>query len=279
MVIQSNWLGKRIKKMELCSIASGSSGNCICVGSDNCHVLIDAGISGKRIEQGLNSIDLKTADMQGILITHEHIDHISGVGVLARKYGIPMYATEGTIDAVLNTKSVGKIDESLFQCITPGVDFTIGDLTIEPIHISHDAADPVAYKVKQEGKSAAVMTDLGTYDDNIIEKLKNLDVLLLEANHDVRMLQAGSYPYQLKRRILGDRGHLSNELSGQLLSELLHDDFKAIFLGHLSKENNYPELAYETVRLEVTLGDNPYKGEDFPIYVAKRDSVSEKIVF
>ncbi len=265
--------------MELCSIASGSSGNCICVGSDNCHVLIDAGISGKRIEQGLNSIDLKTADMQGILITHEHIDHISGVGVLARKYGIPMYATEGTIDAVLNTKSVGKIDESLFQCITPGVDFTIGDLTIEPIHISHDAADPVAYKVKQEGKSAAVMTDLGTYDDNIIEKLKNLDVLLLEANHDVRMLQAGSYPYQLKRRILGDRGHLSNELSGQLLSELLHDDFKAIFLGHLSKENNYPELAYETVRLEVTLGDNPYKGEDFPIYVAKRDSVSEKIVF
>lgn len=265
--------------MELCSIASGSSGNCICVGSDNCHVLIDAGISGKRIEQGLNSIDLKTSDMQGILITHEHIDHISGVGVLARKYGIPMYATEGTIDAVLNTKSVGKIDESLFQCITPGVDFVIGDLTIEPIHISHDAADPVAYKVKQEGKSAAVMTDLGTYDDNIVEKLKNLDVLLLEANHDVRMLQAGSYPYQLKRRILGDRGHLSNELSGQLLSELLHDDFKAIFLGHLSKENNYPELAYETVRLEVTLGDNPYKGEDFPIYVAKRDSVSEKIVF
>ena len=265
--------------MELCSIASGSSGNCICVGSDNCHVLIDAGISGKRIEQGLNSIDLKTADMQGILITHEHIDHIAGVGVLARKYGLPLYATEGTIDAVLNTKSVGKIDEALFRCVKPGVDFVIGDLTIEPISISHDAADPVAYKVKQPGKSAAVMTDLGTYDDNIVEKLKNLDVLLLEANHDVRMLQAGSYPYQLKRRILGDRGHLSNELSGQLLGELLHDNFKAIFLGHLSKENNYPELAYETVRLEVTLVDNPDRGEDFPIYVANRDSVSEKIVF
>ncbi len=265
--------------MELCSIASGSSGNCICAGSENCHILIDAGISGKRIEAGLNSIDLKTADMQGILITHEHIDHIAGIGVLARKYGIPMYATAGTIEAVLKTKSIGKVDESLFHPVTPGVDFVIGDLTIEPISISHDAADPVAYKIKQPGKSAAVMTDLGTYDDRIVEKLKNLDVLLLEANHDVRMLQAGSYPYHLKRRILGDRGHLSNELSGQLLSEVLHDDFKAIFLGHLSKENNYPELAYETVRLEVTLGDNPYRGEDFPIYVANRDDVSQKVVF
>lgn len=265
--------------MELCSIASGSSGNCICAGSENCHILIDAGISGKRIEAGLNSIDLKTADMQGILITHEHIDHIAGIGVLARKYGIPMYATAGTIEAVLKTKSIGKVDASLFHPVTPGVDFVIGDLTIEPISISHDAADPVAYKIKQPGKSAAVMTDLGTYDDRIVEKLKNLDVLLLEANHDVRMLQAGSYPYHLKRRILGDRGHLSNELSGQLLSEVLHDDFKAIFLGHLSKENNYPELAYETVRLEVTLGDNPYRGEDFPIYVANRDDVSQKVVF
>lgn len=265
--------------MELCSIASGSSGNCICAGSENCHILIDAGISGKRIEAGLNSIDLKTADMQGILITHEHIDHIAGIGVLARKYGIPMYATAGTIEAVLKTKSIGKVDAYLFHPVTPGVDFVIGDLTIEPISISHDAADPVAYKIKQPGKSAAVMTDLGTYDDRIVEKLKNLDVLLLEANHDVRMLQAGSYPYHLKRRILGDRGHLSNELSGQLLSEVLHDDFKAIFLGHLSKENNYPELAYETVRLEVTLGDNPYRGEDFPIYVANRDDVSQKVVF
>lgn len=105
--------------MELCSIASGSSGNCICVGSDDCHVLIDAGISGKRIENGLNSIDLKTADMQGILITHEHIDHIAGLGVIARRYGIPMYATGETVDAILHTKTVGKIDEALFQVIEP----------------------------------------------------------------------------------------------------------------------------------------------------------------
>ena len=209
--------------MELCSIASGSSGNCICVGSDDCHVLIDAGISGKRIENGLNSIDLKTEEMKGVLVTHEHIDHISGLGVIARRYGLPIYATEGTIDAILNTKSVGKIDESLFHAITPEQPFEIGDLLIEPISISHDAADPVAYKIKNEEKTAAVVTDLGTYDENIIHKIKNLDVLLLEANHDVHMLQVGSYPYQLKQRILGEKGHLSNELSGQLLGEVLHD--------------------------------------------------------
>ena len=265
--------------MELCSIASGSSGNCICVGSDDCHVLIDAGISGKRIENGLNSIDLKTADMQGILITHEHIDHIAGLGVIARRYGIPMYATGETVDAILHTKTVGKIDEALFQVIEPEREFTIGDLTIEPVSISHDAADPVAYKIKNEEKTAAVVTDLGTYDENMIDKIKNLDVLLLEANHDVHMLQVGSYPYPLKQRILGKKGHLSNELSGQLLGEVLHDHFNTVILGHLSKENNYAELAYETVRLEVTMGENPYKGDDFPMYVAKRDAPSERIIF
>lgn len=265
--------------MELCSIASGSSGNCICAGSDCCHILIDAGISGKRIETGLNSLGLKTAEMQGILITHEHIDHIAGLGVIARRYGIPMYATAGTIEAIKQTKSVGQVDEKLFHEITPGVDFVIGDLTIEAIPISHDAAEPVAYKVKQPGKSMAVMTDLGYYDERIVEKLTNLDVLLLEANHDVHMLQVGSYPYPLKQRILGEKGHLSNENSGRLLGEVLHDSFRAVVLGHLSKENNYPELAYETVRLEVTMGDNPYKGDDFPMYVAKRDEPSERIVF
>ena len=265
--------------MELCSIASGSSGNCICAGSDDCHVLIDAGISGKRIEEGLNSIDLKTAGIQGILITHEHIDHIGGLGVIARKYGIWIYATKGTIDAVLHTKSIGKIDEDLFRAIEPEVDFTIGDLVVEPIAVSHDAADPVAYKIRQQDKVMAVMTDLGTYDEHIVEKLRNLDALLLEANHDVRMLQAGTYPYPLKQRILGEKGHLSTEMSGQLLGQVLHDNFKHVILGHLSKENNFPDLAYETVRLEIELGDNPYKGDDFPLHVAKRDEISPKIIF
>ena len=263
--------------LELCSIASGSGGNCICVGDDNTHVLIDAGISGKRIESGLNEIDLKTAEMQGILITHEHIDHIQGLGVLARRYGIPIYATKATADAILHTKSVGKIEEELFRVIQPGEEFLIGDLNFKPIHISHDAIDPVAYKVKNNEKTMAVVTDLGTYDQSLIDELQGLDALLLEANHDVNMLQMGIYPYPLKQRILGDRGHLSNERSGQLLCNLLHDNFQSVILGHLSKENNYEKLAYEAVRLEVTMGDNPYKAEDFPMYVAKRDTVSQII--
>ena len=261
--------------MDLCSIASGSSGNCIYAGTDDCHLLVDAGISGKRIENGLNSIGLKTAEMDGILITHEHSDHIAGLGVVARKYGIPMYGTKETIDAILHTSSVGKVDESLFHPILPDEAFTIGDITVKPFSISHDAANPVAYVMEHDTKKVAVATDLGKYDDYIIGKLQGLDVLLLEANHDIRMLQAGSYPYPLKRRILGERGHLSNEASGQLLGKVLHDKIKKIILGHLSKENNYAKLAYETVRLEVTMGDNPYDGSDFSISVAKRDEVSE----
>ena len=268
------YIGKRIKVLELCSIASGSSGNCICVGSDDCHVLIDAGISGKRIENGLNAIDLTSRDMQGILITHEHIDHIAGLGVMARRYGLPMYATEDTIHAIKQTSSVGRIDESLFHVIQPQEAFEIGDLHITPISISHDAADPVAYRIEKGDRKVAVVTDLGTYDDAIVSQLQNLDILLLEANHDIHMLEVGVYPYPLKRRIMGDRGHLSNERSGQLLGELLHDKFGTVILGHLSKENNYEELAYESVRQEVDMGENPYKASDFPMLVAKRDSVS-----
>ena len=165
--------------LELCSIASGSSGNCICVGNDHTHILIDAGISGKRIENGLNEFDLTTRDVQGILVTHEHVDHIAGLGVLARKYGIPLYTTEGTKRAILQTKSVGKVDEELFQVITPGKTFSIGDLVIKSIPISHDAAEPVAFSINSYEKSIAVITDLGVYDQRTIDELQNLDSLLL----------------------------------------------------------------------------------------------------
>ena len=139
--------------------------------------------------------------------------------------------------------------------------FISGDLTIHPFSIPHDAAQPVGYRVECEDKAVGIATDLGKYNDYIVDNLQNLDALLLEANHDIRMLQVGSYPYYLKQRILGDRGHLSNENAGKLLCRLLHDDMKAVFLGHLSKENNYEALAYETVCSEVTLGDNPYRSK------------------
>ncbi len=265
--------------MRMCSIASGSSGNCIFAASDDTNLMIDAGISGKRMEQGLAEIGCQFRDMAGILITHEHSDHISGLGVVSRRYGIPIYTTKGTREAILKCKSVGEIPSELFREIQPDKEFTVGDITVMPISISHDAAQPTAFVLRQGRKSLGVMTDLGRYDGYIVEKLQNLDVLLLEANHDVHMLQVGTYPYYLKQRILGDKGHLSNELSGRLLGEVLHDGFKMAILGHLSKENNYERLAYETVRLEIDLADSPYRAGDFPICVAKREEVSEVIEF
>ncbi|MBR4573823.1 MAG: MBL fold metallo-hydrolase [Lachnospiraceae bacterium] len=261
--------------MRICSIASGSSGNCIYVGSDDTHIIIDAGISGKRIEEGLNSLGLTTRDLNGILITHEHSDHVASLGVLARKYGIPMYATKGTIGGIMEQKCLGTIDESLFNAISD--DFSIQDLSIKPIEVSHDAAEPVAYRIEHGDGAVGVCTDLGTYDESIIRGFSGVDVLFLEANHDVHMLQVGRYPYYLKRRILSDRGHLSNENCGRLLCRLLHDDMKAIVLSHLSAENNLAELAYEAVRLEILMDECAYGPSDFEIKVAKRSEPSQPI--
>ena len=263
--------------MRLCSIASGSSGNCIYVGSDKTHLLVDAGISGKKVEFGLNSLDLTTGDLDGILVTHEHSDHIKGLGVFSRKYEIPIYATPGTIAGIKESSSLGKMPEGLLHPIKADHPFQLGELDVHPFAISHDANEPSGYRIEQDGKSVAVATDLGKYDDYTVENLKNLDAILLEANHDIHMLEVGGYPYYLKQRILGDRGHLSNELSGQLLCDILHDNLKHIMLGHLSKENNIPELAYETVRLEIDMGDCPYHADDFHLAVAKRDEMSEII--
>lgn len=237
--------------MKLCSIASGSSGNCIYISSDTTGLLVDVGISKRRIEEGLLDISVNPEELRGVLITHEHSDHIKGLGVMARRYGLPIYGTKGTINAIKRTASLGKIDEELYHTVQSDHPFWIGDMQIKPIATSHDAAEPVAYKFQCEGKRAAVITDLGTYDDYIVENLQKLDLLLLEANHDVRMLQVGSYPYYLKQRILGKRGHLSNESSAQLLCQLIHDKMKHVLLGHLSQENNMEELAFETVRQEV----------------------------
>lgn len=260
--------------MRLCSIASGSSGNCIYVGSEATHLLIDTGISGKRVEQGLKELELSPRDLDGILITHEHADHISGLGVLARKYELPIYATEGTIRAMLEGGSLGKVEEELFHPVKEDEKLILKDLTINPMRISHDAAQPVAYRISYGNKKVGICTDLGAYNDYTVECLKGMDALLLEANHDVNMLQVGPYPYYLKQRILGDRGHLSNENSGRLLCRILHDGLRTVLLGHLSKENNLPELAYESVRMEINMDENPYKAGDFDIRVAKRSEVS-----
>lgn len=260
--------------MRLCSIASGSSGNCIYVGDERTHLLVDTGISKKRVDEGLTALDVKGEELDGILITHEHIDHIQGLGVFCRRYKTPVYATKGTIDGIKRCSSLGKLPEGILHEISIDEAFRLGELTVFPFAISHDARQPCGYRIEGGGRAAAVATDLGTYDSYIVGQLKNLDGIVLEANHDIHMLEVGGYPYYLKQRILGERGHLSNESAGQLLCKVLHDGLKHIFLGHLSKENNYEELAYETVRLEVLLEDTPYGPDDFPITVAGRDRIS-----
>ena len=264
--------------MRMCSIASGSSGNCIYVGSDHTHLLVDTGISRKRIEEGLKKLEIKGEEIDGVLITHEHSDHIQGLGVLSRKYELPIYATKGTIEGISGSTSLGKMPDGLFHTIRADEPFRLGDIEVKPFAISHDACEPTGYRFECGGRSAAVATDLGKYDEYTVSNLTGLDAVLLEANHDIHMLEVGGYPYYLKQRILGDKGHLSNELSGRLLCDILHDNLKHIILGHLSKENNYARLAYETVKLEVTLGDNDYKGADLDMFVAGRDSVSDIIM-
>ena len=263
--------------MRLASLSSGSSGNSIYVGSDSTHILIDTGCSRKRIVEGLSKLDLSLEDIDAIFVTHEHSDHIAGLHTILKKYDIPVYATKGTIAGIRCSDNKGEMLSSCFYEVRADEKVRLKDIVVNPMSIMHDANEPVAYRVSCGDKKMAVATDLGCFNDYTVECLKGMDSLLLEANHDVRMLQAGPYPYMLKRRILGEKGHLSNEKSGELLCRILHDNLKAVMLGHLSKENNLPELAYETVRLEIEMGDNPYHGNDFPIMVAKRNELSEVI--
>lgn len=261
------------------SIASGSSGNCIYIGSDNTHILIDDGISRKRVVEGLNSIGLKPEDLSAVLVTHEHADHIDGLGVLLRKNNIPVFASKGTIQGIKSCTKLGKLDEVIFNEVAEDEDFCVGDLKLHAVKISHDAMQPLAYTASCGEKKCGVVTDLGVYNDYIVSNFKNLNALLVESNHDVNMLQVGGYPYQLKRRILSDIGHLSNEAAGRLLDQLLNDSMKAVLLGHLSHENNYPDLAYETVRVEIDQSESAHRFNDFDIRIADRYVPSALIEF
>lgn len=259
------------------SIASGSKGNSIYIGSDKTSLLVDVGISKKRIKDGLDKAGVDFKNIDGILITHEHSDHISSLGIVSRSYNIPIYATSETCDILKKKHELGDFDKELFRCIEPDSSFTIGDIKVEAHSVCHDGVDPVCYSFFQNNKKISIATDLGCYDDYLIEGLKDSDALLLEANHDIRMLQVGPYPYSTKQRILGKRGHLSNESSGKLLMSVLNSHIKAVLLGHLSAENNLPELAYETVKSELI--DNPYTKDvrDFNLQVVGQTGCSELI--
>lgn len=256
--------------MKLASIGSGSSGNCIYVGNEKDHYLVDTGFSRKRILEGLSKIGVQPEKIKGIFVTHEHMDHISGLGVFLRKYPVPVFATGKTIDAVLSTGSLGKMDVGLFHSIEADRPIRLGDIKVEASAILHDAADPVCYTFTDGQSKAGIATDFGTFDDYLVEKMRGCESLLVESNHDLNMLMVGPYPYPLKRRIMSNTGHLSNERAGQFLSKVIGKECRHIYLGHLSKENNYSELAYEAVKIELLIHNINLEKENIIMKVASR---------
>lgn len=260
--------------MQLYSIASGSSGNCIYLGEEDGGILIDAGIGRKRIVTGLERKGLSLDDIKAIFITHEHSDHISGLGPVLRKNPIPVYATADTVSAIWEKTNMNNISPELFHSIRPEEEIEAGEMLVRPFSISHDAVDPVCYTVEKQGKRAAVATDMGCFDDTIIRVLGQCDSVLIEANHDINMLQVGPYPYSLKMRILGNKGHLSNTSCADLIKEILHKDLKHLVLGHLSRENNFPQLAYRTVLDELEKTET-WGTLDTRLMVASRDEPTE----
>ena len=262
--------------MKFCSLYSGSSGNSIFIASDNTRVLIDAGLAGKKIDEALKHIGEEASSIDGIFITHEHIDHIKGVGVLSRKYDIPIYANDNTW-AVME-KNIGRIKEHNIRIMDRRSSITINDLEIRSFNIPHDAIAPVGYTVSYAGKSASVVTDFGVFTEEIRDNIIDSDIILLESNHDVNMLRMGPYPYKLKLRVLGENGHLSNEDCGSAIVSLLKNDKKKqIVLGHLSGTNNHPDLAYQTV-VDVLSANGIRPGDDVILQLASRHNPSEIIL-
>ncbi|MBR2696117.1 MAG: MBL fold metallo-hydrolase [Parasporobacterium sp.] len=261
--------------MRFLNIASGSGGNATYIGTEDTHLLIDSGVSRKRIVDGLHKAGISLSDIDAILVTHEHIDHIASLGILERTKEIPVYATEGTIQGILSSRSIGNFNKDVLHSVKIDSAFRVGDIEILPLKVDHDANDPVCYRMDSASSSCAIVTDLGEANEYLFRNLRNLDLLMLESNHDVRMLETGPYPYPLKMRILGKYGHLSNENSGIFLSRLLHDEIKQILLGHISKENNTRELAKLAVENEVDASDTKYRSGDFEIKTLRQDLPSE----
>jgi len=260
--------------MKMAVLASGSSGNSIYLSTDNTAILIDAGLSGKELERRMKSVKLNPEDISAILVTHEHGDHIKGAGVLSRRYNIPIYASAGTWKTA--RKKLGKIGKGYERTIEES--WQLGDFEITSFPIPHDAAEPVGFVVSDGDVNFGLATDIGYIADELYDHLKDLDCILLEANHDIDLLREGSYPGMLKRRIRGNEGHLSNDETAELLPELLKTNEKSscpvVLLSHLSAENNRPELAYLTVKNSVCSAGFQI-GKDLILKCAPRDEASE----
>jgi len=229
--------------MQICMLASGSRGNSIYISNGETAVLIDAGLSGIEIERRMKSQHISISSINAIIVSHEHSDHIQGVGVLARRYDLPVYISSETIKTA--APQLGTIKTIInFSC---GAAFTINNLTVRPFSISHDACDPAGFTIGCNGKKIGIATDVGVATAMVREHLKGCCCLVLEANHDVRMLEEGPYPWPVKQRIKSRTGHLSNESTRELLMDVMHDRLSHVILAHLSETNNTPEKALRVI--------------------------------
>lgn len=259
--------------MKFCSLYSGSTGNSLFVQGNETKILVDAGVSAKKVVEALNSIDVDVNDINAIIVTHEHIDHIRSIGTLAKKYDIPIYASLGTWNGIENEKLVVNIENKNYFKI--GEEFEIGDLKIKSFSTSHDAMDPCGFSIKSDNKKISIATDLGEITKDVMGNLKSSKFVLLESNYDPEVLRFCSYPYSVKTRIAGIKGHLSNNEAGKTISELVENGLNKVMLGHLSKESNFPELAQKTVINEMM--QRGIKENEIDMNIASRTNPSKVI--
>lgn len=237
-----------------CSLYSSSSGNSFFVQSNNTNLLIDVGVSTKKVETALKKINIDINNIDAILITHEHTDHTKGISTLSTKYSIPVYATEKTWEVLPDISN--KISSKNKKCFNISKYFSIGDIKIFAFNIPHDAVNPCGFNLYHEDKKISIVTDIGYVSDKLISNLKQSSCILLESNYDPDVLKYSSYPYTLKQRIISNKGHLSNNEAAKALSHLYNFGLRQALLVHLSQENNFPELAYETIKNEIPNCEN-----------------------
>jgi len=248
-------------------------GNCLYVESENTKLLIDAGVSSKKIEKGLETLNISPSSLDGILVTHEHSDHIQSLGNLSKKFNLPVYANSETFDNM--SKQTDKISAENIKKFKVSEKFEIKDLEINPFSIPHDAANPCGFNISNNSDKISIATDIGHMTNDILKQLEDSKFILLESNYDTEVLKYSKYPYLLKQRIAGPNGHLSNEVASKVINYLLQGNLKTAMLGHLSKESNFPELAYQTVVDElISSGTDVSK---LNLSVASRDKVGKLI--
>ncbi|MGN0183213.1 MAG: MBL fold metallo-hydrolase [Candidatus Ornithomonoglobus sp.] len=255
--------------IELHSIISGSSGNCSLVTDGETNILVDCGASGKRILNALHDLDVEPEDISAIVVTHEHIDHTRGVGVLARKLKVPVFATAGTHSAM----EIGRLADEQCNIIAADNQYSLGDIGFTPFSIPHDAAEPCGYTFTDGETQVAVATDMGCMTKELFSHISGSKSIILESNHDIEMLKVGPYPYNLKRRILSNIGHLSNRIASLTALRLIQTGTEHIMLGHLSEHNNMPGLALLETTNHLKKHDVEI-GSDVTIQVADRYEIT-----